>query len=219
MAKQSGAKKQEPAKKAAAAKEPKETKPAVTPAAAAPKKETKAPAPKKEKKAVAAPKAAPGSKAKAPVSKPKGAANKRAAIKAKALAVQKSIKKGVHATKQKRVHYNVHFRRPKTKELTRKPKYPRRSVPRKNPLTQYSILKHPLATESAMQQIENNHTLVFIVDQRANKKQIREAVKRMYDIQAAKVNTLIRPDGQKKAYVRLTSDFDALEVANKIGII
>lgn len=28
-----------------------------------------------------------------------------------------------------------------------------------------------------------------------------------------------RPDGQKKAYVRLTSDYDALDVANKIGII
>lgn len=28
-----------------------------------------------------------------------------------------------------------------------------------------------------------------------------------------------RPDGQKKAYVRLTPDYDALDVANKIGII
>lgn len=26
-----------------------------------------------------------------------------------------------------------------------------------------------------------------------------------------------RPDGQKKAYVRLTPDYDALDVANKIG--
>ncbi|KAI9156200.1 hypothetical protein LWI28_002097 [Acer negundo] len=34
-----------------------------------------------------------------------------------------------------------------------------------------------------------------------------------------KVNTLIRPDGTKKAYVRLTPDYDALDVANKIGII
>ena len=33
------------------------------------------------------------------------------------------------------------------------------------------------------------------------------------------VNTLIRPDGQKKAYVRLTADYDALDVANRIGII
>ena len=28
-----------------------------------------------------------------------------------------------------------------------------------------------------------------------------------------------RPDGAKKAYVRLTTDYDALDVANKIGII
>lgn len=30
---------------------------------------------------------------------------------------------------------------------------------------------------------------------------------------------LCRPDGTKKAYVRLTPDYDALDVANKIGII
>ena len=81
------------------------------------------------------------------------------------------------------------------------------------------ILKYPLTTESANQKIEDNNTLVFIVDKRATKKQIKAAVKRMYDIQCAKVNTLIRPDGQKKAYVRLTPDYDALDVANKIGII
>ena len=40
-----------------------------------------------------------------------------------------------------------------------------------------------------------------------------------YDIQCQKVNTLIRPDGLKKAYVRLTQDYDALDVANRIGII
>ncbi len=32
-------------------------------------------------------------------------------------------------------------------------------------------------------------------------------------------NPIFRPDGQKKAYVRLASDYDALDVANKIGII
>ena len=33
------------------------------------------------------------------------------------------------------------------------------------------------------------------------------------------VALLCRPDGAKKAYVRLTQDYDALDVANKIGII
>ncbi|KZV20942.1 hypothetical protein F511_40125 [Dorcoceras hygrometricum] len=85
--------------------------------------------------------------------------------------------------------------------------------------TKYQILKYPLTTESAMKKIEDNNTLVFIVDIRADKKKIKDAVKKMYDIQTKKVNTLIRPDGTKKAYVRLTPDYDALDVANKIGII
>ena len=92
-------------------------------------------------------------------------------------------------------------------------------MPRVNPLDQYAILKYPLTTESAMKKIEDNNTLVFIVDMRANKRQITDAVRRMYEIKTAKVNTLIRPDGLKKAYVRLTTDYDALDVANKIGII
>ena len=33
-----------------------------------------------------------------------------------------------------------------------------------------------------------------------------------------KVNTLIRPDGKKKAYIRLQANDDAIDVANKIGI-
>ena len=53
----------------------------------------------------------------------------------------------------------------------------------------------------------------------ANKPQIKSAVKKLYDIDVAKVNTLIRPDGLKKAYVKLAPDYDALDVANKIGII
>ena len=86
-------------------------------------------------------------------------------------------------------------------------------------LDHYAIIKFPLTTESAMKKTEDNNTLVFIVDVKANKHQIKQAVKKLYDIDVAKVNTLIRPDGEKKAYVRLAPDYDALDVANKIGII
>lgn len=70
-----------------------------------------------------------------------------------------------------------------------------------------------------MKLIEDDNTIVFIVDVRANKPKIKAAVSKIYDIQAAKVNTLVRPDGQKKAYVRLNPDNDALDVASRIGII
>ena len=86
----------------------------------------------------------------------------------------------------------VHFYKPKTKALARSPMYNRSSVTKDGKMDQFRILKFPLTTESAMKKIEDNNTLVFIVDKRANKRQIKEAVKSMYDIQCQRVNTLIR---------------------------
>ena len=118
-----------------------------------------------------------------------------------------------------KVRRSVHFYRPVTLKLHRNPKYQRKAVERRNKLDKYAVLKHPLCTESAMKQIEEHNTLTFIVDLKANKRHIAAAVKELYDIKVVKVNTLVRPDGTKKAYVRLSPDHEALEVANTIGII
>ncbi|KAK6234791.1 hypothetical protein SCA6_010128, partial [Theobroma cacao] len=148
------------------------------------------------------------------------AVEKKADPKAQALKAAKAVKSGATFKKKaKKIRTKVTFHRPKTLKKDRNPKYPRISAPPRNKLDHYQILKFPLTTESAMKKIEDNNTLVFIVDIRADKKKIKDAVKKMYDIQAKKVNTLIRPDGTKKAYVRLTPDYDALDVANKIGVI
>ncbi|KFW86457.1 60S ribosomal protein L23a [Manacus vitellinus] len=137
--------------------------------------------------------------------------------KAKALKAKKAVLKGVHSHKKKKIRTSPTFRRPKTLRLRRAPQYPRESAPRSTcGLDHYAIIKFPLTTESAMKKIEDNNTLVFIVDVKANKHQIKQAVKKLYDIDVAKVNTLIRPDGEKKAYVRLAPDYDALDVANKV---
>lgn len=152
--------------------------------------------------------------AKKPVSTGK---NTKAASKASA--AKKSVEKGVWTKRTRKVRTSASFRRPHTKILQRKPKYPRKSVPDRPRLDRFSIIKYPLTTESAMKKIEDNNTLVFIVDLKANKAQIVMAVKKLYQIGVQSVNTLIRPDGQKKAYVRLAPDYDALDVANKIGII
>jgi large subunit ribosomal protein L23Ae len=136
-----------------------------------------------------------------------------------AKAAAKAVKKGQQTTRVRKFRTTTVFRRPKTLALERNPKYVRHSIPSRARLDQYSVLRFPLTTESAMKKIEDNNTLVFIVDIQANKHQIKDAVKKMYAINAERVNTLIRPDGQKKAYVKLAADHDALDVANKIGII
>lgn len=166
-------------------------------------------------------KVAPKKGAKNIVSKVSNKLGVKAAQKAtsKAAATKKKVEKGVWTKRTRKVRTSASFRRPHTRILQRKPKCPKKSVPNRARLDRFSIIKHPLTTESAMKKIEDNNTLVFIVDLKANKIQIEMAVKKLYQIGVQSVNTLIRPDGQKKAYVRLAPDYDALDVANKIGII
>ncbi|KAM8949835.1 large ribosomal subunit protein uL23-like [Lycaon pictus] len=142
----------------------------------------------------------------------------KAEAKAKALKARKVVLEGVHSHTQKDDPYLTSIPMTQDSASLRQPKYPRNSAPRRNKLDHYAIIKIPLPTESAMKRIEDNNTLVFIGDVKANKHQIKQAVKKLYDIDVAKVNTLIRPDGEKKAYVRLAPDYDALDVANKVRI-
>ncbi|KAH9381075.1 ribosomal protein L23A [Haemaphysalis longicornis] len=203
-----------PAAAAAKAEKPEEKKKPA--AAAAPAKKPAAPAASKATKPAKPADKKPADK-KQSVKKKDGPGQAKARVKA--MAARRKVVKGTHGTRTKKIRTSVKFRRPKTLSLPRNPKYPRRSVPTRTRLDQFSIIKNPLTTESAMKKIEDNNTLVFIVHLRANKHQIKTAVKKLYDIDVANVNTLIRPDGQKKAYVRLAPDYDALDVANKIGII
>ncbi|KAJ7693127.1 ribosomal protein L23/L15e core domain-containing protein [Mycena rosella] len=128
----------------------------------------------------------------------------------KARNAKKAALRGANPHASHKTRSSVSFHQPKTLCLPREPKYPRKS---------FRTIVSPLNTESAMKKIEEHNMLVFIVDIKSNKCQIKDVVKKLYDVQAAKVNTLIRPDRKKKAYVRLTADHDALDVANKIGFI
>jgi len=178
------------------------------------KKDAK-PAAKPAAKPVTKPVAKPAAK---PVSKvPEKKATPAAAKKA--TAASKVIKQGNRQKAGMKIRTSVHFRRPKVLRLHRNPKYSRKSIAHRPRMDKYRVIRFPLCTESAMKQIEDNNTLTFIVDITANKRQIKEAVKSLYEVDTVKVNTLIRPDGTKKAYVRLDPGTEALEVANRIGII
>ncbi|VFV26087.1 60s ribosomal protein l23a [Lynx pardinus] len=82
-----------------------------------------------------------------------------------------------------------------------------------------AIVEFSVTTESALKKIEDNNTLVSIANAKASKRLIRQAVQKLYDIDVAKVNTRVGPNGEKKAYVRLSPDYDTLDSANKIGFI
>ena len=129
------------------------------------------------------------------------------------------MKKGRHQAAKRKVWTKVTFRRPVTKTQKRAPIALRTGVSKAMAFDPHSIVKFPLSSESAIKTIEEHNTLVFICDRRAKKPVIKRACQELYKIKVARVNTLVRPDGEKKAYVTLASDQEALEVASRIGIM
>ena len=112
--------------------------------------------------------------------------------KAKAESAKKAALKGVHNKKIKKVRTSSTFHRPKTLKLPRRPKYQRKAIHSEPRLDPYAIIRYPLNSECAMKKIEENNTLVFVVDIKANKHQIKDAIKKLYDVSVLKVNTLVR---------------------------
>ena len=44
----------------------------------------------------------------------------------------------------------------------------------------YETIKHPLSTEKAIRLMESENKLLFIVDRKATKKDVKEAVEKMF---------------------------------------
>ncbi|MFA6888707.1 MAG: 50S ribosomal protein L23 [Candidatus Woesearchaeota archaeon] len=82
-----------------------------------------------------------------------------------------------------------------------------------------TIIQFPLATEKAIRMIESDNTMTFEVTRKAKKPEIKKAVEVLYKVKVAKVNTSITPQGKKRAYVRLTAETPAIDVATQLGLI
>ena len=82
-----------------------------------------------------------------------------------------------------------------------------------------AVLKYPLTTEKNVKIMQAENKLVFIVDRRANKADIKKAAEDFFKIKVEKVNTCILPSGKKKAYLKLSPATPALDVATQLGLI
>ena len=82
-----------------------------------------------------------------------------------------------------------------------------------------SVIKYPLSTEKAIRMMESQNRLIFIVDNKATKKDIKEAVESMFKAKVVDVNTMVGKDSKKKAYVKFSDETPAIDVATKLGLI
>ena len=83
----------------------------------------------------------------------------------------------------------------------------------------YDVVLYPLMTEVASRMLETENKLVLMVNLKAGKEDIRRAVEELYEVRVARVNVLITPRGEKKAFVKLHPDYKAVDVAIKLGIL
>ena len=83
----------------------------------------------------------------------------------------------------------------------------------------YEVIKNPLSTEKGIRLMESENKLLFVVDRKANKKDIKEAVEKMFKAKVVKVNTLIAPDGKKRAYVKFSAETPAIDIATQLGMM
>lgn len=83
----------------------------------------------------------------------------------------------------------------------------------------YDIIKHPLSTEKSVRLMESENKLLFVVDKKATKPQIKEAIETIFKVKVKNVNTLITPAGEKRAYVMLAKENPAIDVATELGLV
>jgi len=82
-----------------------------------------------------------------------------------------------------------------------------------------STIVHPLSSEKSIRMMESDNVLTFIVGKDSAKSEIKKEIEDMFKIKVTKVTTNILPDGRKKAYVKISAETPAIDVATRLGMI
>jgi large subunit ribosomal protein L23 len=81
-----------------------------------------------------------------------------------------------------------------------------------------TVIVHPHVTEKAVDKMDFENKMQFIVDLDANKAEIVDDIEQQFDVDIENITTMVTPQGEKKATVLLSDDHDAQEIASRIGV-
>ena len=80
------------------------------------------------------------------------------------------------------------------------------------------ILEKVKTTEKIVRQIEADNVLVFVVDRAVSKLDVKNEVEDLFDVKVTKVRTHTLKN-KKYAYVKLKPDYQAIDIATKLGLM
>ncbi|MFH1511154.1 MAG: 50S ribosomal protein L23 [Candidatus Woesearchaeota archaeon] len=81
------------------------------------------------------------------------------------------------------------------------------------------IIKYPLSTEKSLRLMESENKLIFVVDNKATKADIKKSIEENFKAKVVKVTTHNSIDGKKKAYVKFSNETPAIDVATNLGLM
>ena len=81
------------------------------------------------------------------------------------------------------------------------------------------VIFHPLSTEKSIRMMEAENKLVFVVDRRSTKPEIRAAIEKMFAVKPINVNTHVLPSGEKRALVTFSKQTPAIDIATNLGMM
>ena len=83
----------------------------------------------------------------------------------------------------------------------------------------YAIIKHPISTEKTVRLMERDNKLVFNVARQSSKEEIKKAIEEHLKVKIVKINTLTTSKGEKRAFVKLSKETQAIDIATQLGIM
>lgn len=83
----------------------------------------------------------------------------------------------------------------------------------------YNIIKYPLSTEKSIRLMESENKLIFVVNRKSTKKEIKKAIEEMFKVEVDDVNVFINADGEKRAYVKFSAKNPAIDIATQMGLM
>lgn len=86
-------------------------------------------------------------------------------------------------------------------------------------MNQYDIIKYPLSTEKSIRLMESENKLIFVVNKKATKKEIKKAIEDMFKVEVDDVNIFVNADGEKRAYIKFSAKNPAIDIATQMGLM
>lgn len=83
----------------------------------------------------------------------------------------------------------------------------------------YTIIKYPLSTEKSIRLMEAENKLIFVVNKKATKKEIKKSIEDMFKVEVDSINTFVNADGEKRAYVKFSAKNPAIDIATQMGLM